>query len=281
MITLLFSLLAWGFLFRYAHNHPIKNVHFKLRGGGGGDKEGAEQGIQEAGETAYQRGKMTPEEESQYKGSFNLGDIIQQILQYQMGVGEAPSGYLDPTQAFLKEGGELGQTLYGQTLQEAKDPYAYYESTLQPQLQLTQDAINREYQNRGLIRSGLGIEAMGRAGVELAIKEAEARMNARNQALQRAAGLTEYIGGQQQNRLTNLSNLYSGQQQYGLNALGRQAGQAQAAAQYQAYPYQASLGSYYGGQAAQQALPGQLIGAAGTAAGSYLGKPVTNTYIYQ
>ena len=38
---LLFSLLAWGFLFWYAHNHPIRGVPFRLRGGGGDDKEEA------------------------------------------------------------------------------------------------------------------------------------------------------------------------------------------------------------------------------------------------
>lgn len=35
---LLFSLLAWGFLFWYAHNHPIRGVSRVLRGGGGSDE---------------------------------------------------------------------------------------------------------------------------------------------------------------------------------------------------------------------------------------------------
>jgi hypothetical protein len=33
------SLLAWGFLFWYAHNHPVKEISFPERGGGGGGDE--------------------------------------------------------------------------------------------------------------------------------------------------------------------------------------------------------------------------------------------------
>ena len=231
-----------------------------------GGKSKAAGGISEAGATMYERGAGTPEEMEQYRGSFDLGNVIKQLQLYQMGIGQAPQGYIDPTQQYLRETGELGQTLYGQTLAEAKDPYAYYESTLQPQLQLTEDYINRQAQGRGLIRSGIPIEQMGRAGVELAIREAEGRQNARANALQRAAGLTEYMGGTARNRLTDLSNLYGQQQQFGLNVLGRQAGQAQAAAQYQSYPYQAMLGDIYGRRAAMYALPGQVISGAGKAA---------------
>lgn len=231
----------------------------------GGSKSKAASGISEAGSTMYDRGKMTPGEEAQYQSSFGTGQLLENVMRYMLGLGEAPTGYLSPTDQYLRESGALGKTLYDQTLAEAQDPYAYYESTLQPQLQLAEDYINRQAAGRGLLRSGIPIEQMGRAGVDLAIKEAEARMQARNNALARAAGLTEYIGGTGMNRLSNLSNLYSQQQQFGLNALGRQAGQAQAAAQYQAYPYQAALGDIYGRNAALYALPGQIIGAAGTA----------------
>jgi hypothetical protein len=70
--------------------------------------------------------------------------------------------------------------------------------------------------------------------------------------------------GNQQQGYGNLASLYGQQQQAGLQGMGRQAGQAQAAGQYNAYPLSAQLGSYYGGVAAQQALPGQLLGAAGS-----------------
>ena len=54
--------------------------------------------------------------------------------------------------------------------------------------------------------------------------------------------------GQQQQGISNLGNLYSNQQSSGLQAMQRQAGAAQQNAQYQAYPYQASLGNVYGMQ---------------------------------
>jgi hypothetical protein len=34
-MLILLSLLAWGFLFHYAHKHPIRGVRFAMRGGGG------------------------------------------------------------------------------------------------------------------------------------------------------------------------------------------------------------------------------------------------------
>ncbi len=107
---------------------------------------------------------------------------------------------------------------------------------------------------------------MGRAGVDLAIKDAQARMNARQQALGNAQAVNQNIYGVNQQNFANLANLYSTQQQAGQNSLSRQATGAANAAGYQAYPAQAQLGNYYGAQAALQALPGQVIGAAGQAA---------------
>ena len=121
------------------------------RGDFGKGKSKASGGISEAGATMYERGAGTPEEMGQYKGSFDLGNLIKQLQQYQLGVGQAPQGYLDPTQQYLRETGELGQNLYQQTLAESRDPYAYYESTFQPQLQLAEDYINRQAQGRGLL----------------------------------------------------------------------------------------------------------------------------------
>lgn len=269
-MLILLSLLAWGLLFAYSHRHPI-HAPFGERGGGGDDKEGAEQGIQQAGETMYSRGKMTPEEETQYKSSFDLGNLIKQIQMSQMGLAASPAGYQTPTQQYLGQTGELGQNLYNQILASSKDPYAYYQDTLTPQLQLTQDYINRQAQQRGLLRAGIPIEQMGRAGVELAIKSAGERMNFRQQQLQNAQALGQNIYNVGQQNLGNLTNLYGAQQGYGLTGMNRQAIQAQKAAEYQAYPYQAQLGGAYGQQSAWNALPGQLIGAAGTIGGAALG----------
>lgn len=237
-------------------------------GTGGQDKGGAEAGIQAAGDQAYQRAAQTPQEANQYSGSFDLGKFLQQYFGNQVGMnGQSPT----TNEQQLQNQGQLGQTLYNQTLSQAQNPDAYFQSTLQPDLQQAQDTINTYYQKRGLLNSGLAIEGMGRAGVDLAIKDAQARMQNRQQSLGNALTVSQYAGNIGQNNLSNLANLYSTQQQAGLGSLSRQAGAAQNAATYQAYPYQAQLGSYYGGQAAQQALPGQILGGAAQGAGAAVG----------
>lgn len=247
-------------------NNTIKSERGEF--GKSKEQEEAEQGIAQAGSQMYQRGAMTPEELQQYKASFGTGKDILQMLMGQLGLGPK---YGKTGEEQYQQQGQLAQTLYNQILQQTVNPDAYYMSTLNEQLQQAQDYINRNAQQRGLLRSGIPIENMGRAGVELAIQEANARMNARQQALSNAQSLQQNIGSREQTNIANLMNLYGGQQQYGLQSAQRQAGQAQQAAQYQAYPSQAKLANYYSGQAAQQALPGQLIGAAGTALGGWLG----------
>lgn len=229
---------------------------------GGSDKGGAEAGIQQAGEQQYQRAAQTGEESGQYSRSFDLGKFLEQYFRAQAGsTGEQQ----------LQNQGALGKSLYDQTLAQSQNPDAYFQSTLQPDLAQAQDTINTYYQKRGLLNSGLAIESMGRAGVDLAIKDAQARMANRQQSLNNALQVSQYGSNIGQNNLSGLANLYSTQQNAGLNSLSRQAGGAQVAAQYQAYPYQAELGSYYGGQAALQAIPGQLIAAGGKAAGAAAG----------
>lgn len=234
---------------------------------GGGDKGEGEEGIQKAGADLYDRTKQTGSEASQYQGSFDIGNFLKQYFGYQAGMNEKPAGALSPTEQFQKDN-PLAQALYSQTLAEAQDPDKYYQSTLSPNLAQAQDTINTYYQKRGLLNSGLAIESMGRAGVDLAIKDAQARMAARQQSLQNAQAVNQNVYGVNQQNLGNLANLYSTQQQAGLSSLSRQAAGASGAAGYQAAPYTAQLGNYYGGQAALQALPGQLLGAAGDIAGA-------------
>ena len=230
-------------------------------------KSSAEEGITQAGRGITQATQQTPAEAQQYGRSFEIGNLLDELMRYQQGLGQAPQGYLNPEQQFLQQGGELGKAYYGQTLRGVQDPYQAYESQLQPSLRATEDYINRAYQQRGLLRSGLPIEQMGRAGVELSIREAQDRMNFRGQELARGGELSQYTQGIGQQNIANLANLYGQQQQFGQQAMGRQASGAQAAASYYAYPSQAQLGDVYGRQAAMYALPGQLIGAAGTAVG--------------
>lgn len=239
-------------------------------GDSGKDKAG--DAIQAAGEQSYERSKQTGDEASQYQGSFDTGNFLKQYFGYQAGMNEAPDGYQSSVDQFQKDN-PLAQTLYNQTLSQAENPDAYYQSTLAPDLLQAQDTINTYYQKRGLLNSGLAIESMGRAGVDLAIKDAQARMANRQQSLQNAQSVNQNIYGVNQNNLGNLASLYSNQQQSGLNSLNRQAGAAANTAQYQAYPAQAALGNYYGGQAALQALPGQLIGASGKVAAAAAGNP--------
>lgn len=226
---------------------------------GGNDKKQAEEGLTGVGDKVSNAAKQTPEEAQQYSGSFDIGNLLKQISEYQMGVGQAPAGYQNANQQFLNQTGDVGQNYYNQILKQSQDPYANYESSLQPALQQAQDATNQYYQKRGLINSGLAIEGMGRAGVDLAIKEAQGRMDAYQNSMGNVSGYLSNIQNTSQNNYGNLANLYNTQQQAGQTSMGRQATGAVNAGQYYSYPYQAQLGSYYGGQAALQALPGQLI----------------------
>ena len=199
-----------------------------------------EEGIGDVGRWIYEKGKMTPEEKEQYAGSFGMGKDLENVMRYLMGIGEAPEGYLSAEEQY-KLGGPLAEEYYQKTRAGVEDPYAAYESQLQPSLELTQDYINRQAQRKGLIRSGMPIESMGRAGVELAIREAQDRMKFRGEELARGGELTAYSHDIQQRNLMNLGDLYGAQQGYGLAAMGRQAGQAQVAGQYLAQPYQEQM----------------------------------------
>ena len=245
----------------------------------GNEKEKAERGVTQAGSTAYEQSKMTPEEQAQYSQSFQTGDLLTQLERYRAGLGLMPAGYQTPEQQY-QQGGPLAQSYYQQTLAGTQDPYAAWESTLGPQMQLAQDQINRYYGNRGFSPkgTGMGIESMGRAGVELAIQEAQNRMNFRNQELQRGGNLADYTNQLSQQNVSNLQNLYGQQQGYGETAMNRQASAAWNNAQYQAYPSQAALGDVYGRQAAMYALPGQVVGAIGQLGGGSSGNPA---YQYQ
>lgn len=231
-------------------------------------------GIQAAGQGLSKATEMTGSEKSQYESSFELGKLMEQIMKYQQGLGTAPSGHMSGEQQY-QQGGDLAKAYYGQTLAGTQDPYAAYESGLQPALTLANDTINRNMQQRGLMRSGMNIENMGRAGVDLAIKEAQDRMNFRGQELARGGELSQYGNQLQQQNLGNMSTLYNQQQGYGQTAMNRQGQGAVQAAQYQAYPYQAQLGNAYGKQGQQgAALGGVAGGVIGGIGGSFIGQPL-------
>jgi hypothetical protein len=201
--------------------------------------------ITNAGIDVYNRGAMTGAEQSQYGSSFDLGKLVEMLAKYQSGIGQAPEGYQNPEQQFQGQG-DLAKLYYQDTLSQAQNPDQYWNDTLQQQLAVANQYIDQQAQGRGLLNSGIPIESMGRAGVELAIKNAQARLANRQQVMSNAGNLSQYMQGNQQTGFSNLASLYGNQQQAGLQGMNRQAGQAQAAGQYAAYPYQAMLGSGYG-----------------------------------
>ena len=107
----------WEFLKsvgRKYHNHLCKynKGGWCNCGEFGKSKKKAREGITGAGEDLFARGKMTPEELEQYEGSFDIGKILQQIMQYQMGMGDKPGGYLSPEEQYQIHGRKINQLLF-------------------------------------------------------------------------------------------------------------------------------------------------------------------------
>lgn len=74
------------------------------------------------------------------------------------------------------------------------------------ELSLLQDRINREANARGLASSGIPVEQLGRAGVELAVRKASERENIRRT---READVLDLLTRTQQGEQTNLANVQS------------------------------------------------------------------------
>lgn len=210
-----------------------------------------------------QEAAMSPQQIAQYQQSFATGQGLSALETQALQGGNA-------SQEFQNQG-PLQQSLYSNVAAQAQNPTAGWQNTLQPQLEQAQNQINEYYNARGLDNSGIAIGAMGTAGVDLAIQNAQNEMTYQQQSLNNAGNLASNISTLNQQNTSNLQSLYGEEQGYGLQGQSMQNQGYQAGAEYQAYPQQAALGSAYGQIAAQQALPGQLIGAAGNVAGSYLG----------
>lgn len=213
---------------------------------------------------------VSPQQANQTSQSFNIGQYLQQLFGQNVGQPGAQTGEASPEAQFQAQG-PLAQTTYQDILTQAQDPTAGWQSTLAPQLKQAQDQINEYYNSRGLENSGIAIGAMGTAGVDLAIQNAQNEMAYQQQSLSNAQSLSTNTSGLAQTNIQNLLGLYENQQGSGLTAQGLSNQGLEAASQIQAYPQQAALGSYYGGVAAQQALPGQLIGAGGQLGAAFLG----------
>lgn len=76
-----------------------------------------------------------------------------------------------------------------------------YESTFQPEFELLMDRMRSQAAQRGIVGSGLELENMGRAGIDLAIKQAQQRQQNRMLNEQLAAGrrgeFGNFMGNQQ------------------------------------------------------------------------------------
>lgn len=223
---------------------------------------GSGSAISAIGDKVAAAGAASDQEKSQYSGSFDIGNYLKQLYGAQVGMNAAPAGAINQEQQYQNQG-PLAQSNYNNILAQSQNPDAGWQSTLAPQLTQAQDQINKYYNSRGLINSGIAIGDMGTAGVDLAIQNAQNEMAYRQQSLNNANSLSTNISGLNQQNVQNLQSLYGTQQQAGQNVANRALGAVETGAGYQAYPAQANLGAYYGQQAATAALPGQLIGAGG------------------
>ena len=93
----------------------------------------------------------------------------------------------------FREEGAIPQELADQILADVQAPGGKYIDTLNQQLELARTMVNAEANRRGVFsglpEGGIRFENLGRAGVDLAIKSATEKMNARQQDLSNASVL--------------------------------------------------------------------------------------------
>ena len=137
------------------------------------------------------------------------------------------------------------EDIFRQLVSRAQSPEQFFQSTLQPQLNLAEQSNRAAFASRGLLRSGLEQEGATRSGQELAIREAEAQEAFRQQQLRnfqnlfnvgqqlrgREIGVEEAFTNLQLGRESNLTQLLAAQTgRRGddlVNLLQRQTGRAE------------------------------------------------------
>lgn len=139
----------------------------------------------------------------------------------------------DALRGLTPETGTPSFDIFSETVDRARSPEDYFESTLAPQLTLAEDAVKRRAAQRGTLGSGIELEQLGRAGVDLAIKEAEAReafrrsqvedyerlYNAGQGLREREIGVEKDRTNMQFAREGSLTSLLEGSSQRGLKTL--------------------------------------------------------------
>lgn len=199
---------------------------------------------------------------SQTSQGQGIDQYLAQLFGQSVGQPGANAGGSISSEQQYQNQGPLSQTNYNNVLSQAQNPTAGWQSTLQPQLQQAQNQINEYYNARGLDNSGIAIGAMGEAGVDLAIQNAQNEMAYSQQSLTNASNLAIQAGGVGQQNLQNLYGLQGQQQQVGLNYQQLADSGLEEASGYQAYPSQASLGNIYGLEQGSLSALGKLGGSA-------------------
>ena len=104
------------------------------------------------------------------------------------------------------------------------------ESLFEPELNLLQDRVNREANARGLASSGIPLEQLGRAGVELAIQEAQRREDIRRNRVMDVERVVQTGEETRRSRLSDVERLF----QTGQDLRGREIGVEEAVTNLQA-----------------------------------------------
>ena len=184
-------------------------------------------------------------------------------------------GVLDALRGGAAIGGPGSAGIFADVIARAQNPDQYFTSTLQPSLALAQDAVKARAAQRGVLGSGLELEQLGRAGVDLAIKEAAQREASRQQAYtnfrdvyglgqglrSRQIGTEADLVNLQQGRESQLTNLLGGSSATALDDLNRLLGVRTGRTAVRA---ESAL-------ARQQAIEDQLLQALGETAGPPIG----------
>jgi len=145
-----------------------------------------------------------------------FGDVTQQILDRARGGGRP-----EEADIFSALRGQPTTTPFGGLAEDVvrvagEDPDLAFEQ----ELGLLQDQINRQAAARGVARGGLPLEQLGRAGGELAVRQARERETIRRNRLSDAFALEQTGQARQAEALGDVQNLFNAGQ-------GLQAGQEQ------------------------------------------------------
>ena len=173
------------------------------------EKEEKEAAALRAEEKIEAATEMTPEELAREETTFALEERQLPFLEERART---------PGEELIRGAGEISEATLDAILAGAKAPGAAFESTLDEQLELVRQFVNKEAVKRGVFEGlpegGIRFEQLGRAGIELAIKSAQERQIQRQQDLSNAAAVItgalkeeQLARGELSDFLTNIQEL--------------------------------------------------------------------------